>query len=173
MRYCPGFLIDAASSLSAKAFLENHFTLEQCCARTFEHLSQNYDDNFADLAVNIADFKLRILAEADIEDADGLLMRHIYGLLHYKKDLSIRSWNSIFRDPLKSQKTAATEDDLVNLLKMIDPDIRIVGADWRGKDFTGSELPIKIFFNSRNHSYSTSHLRERVYDAELKKRSQP
>ena len=66
-----------------------------------------------------------------------------------------------------------TEDDLVNLLKMIDPDIRIVGADWRGKDFTGSELPIKIFFNSRNHSYSTSHLRERVYDAELKKRSQP
>lgn len=114
MRYCPGFLIDAASSLSAKAFLENHFTLEQCCAKTFDYLSQNYDDNFADLAVNISDFKLRVLAEADIEDAAGLLMRHIYGLLHYKKDLSIQRWNSIFRDPLKPQKTAATEDELVN-----------------------------------------------------------
>ena len=114
MRYCPGFLIDAASSLSAKAFLENHFTLEQCCARTFEHLSQNYDDNFADLAVNIADFKLRVLAEADVEDAADLLMRHIYGLLHFKKDLSIRNWNSIFRDPLKPEKAATTENELVN-----------------------------------------------------------
>tara|TARA_R110002060_G_scaffold2728_2_gene4466 strand:+ start:1851 stop:2348 length:498 start_codon:yes stop_codon:yes gene_type:complete len=64
-----------------------------------------------------------------------------------------------------------TENDLVNLLKMIGPDVRIIGADWRGKDFTGSELPIKIFFNSRSHSYSTSNLRQRIYDAELKKRS--
>jgi len=114
MRYCPSFLVDAASSLSAKAFLENHFTLEQCCTRTFEHLSQNYDDNFADLAVNIADFKLRVMVEAGVENAAGLLLTHIYGLLYYRKDLSRRSWSSIFRDPLKPQKTATTENDLIN-----------------------------------------------------------
>jgi predicted Zn-dependent protease with MMP-like domain len=114
MRFCPGFLVDAASSLSAKAFLENHFTLEQCCTRTFEHLSQNYDDNFTDLAVNIADFKLRVLVEAGIEDAACLFKSHIYGLLHYKSDLGARPWNSIFRDPLKPQKTATTEKELVN-----------------------------------------------------------
>lgn len=114
MRYCPSFLVDAASSLSAKAFLENHFTLEHCCTRTFEHLSRNYDDNFTDLAVNIADFKLRIMVEAGVEDAAGLLKTHIYGLLHYKQDRSSRRWNSIFNNPLKPQKTATTENELIN-----------------------------------------------------------
>ena len=63
-----------------------------------------------------------------------------------------------------------TEEDLVNLLQMMQPDIRIVGADWKGKAFTGSDLDIEVYFNSRNHVYSTSALRERVYFAEKEKR---
>jgi len=62
-----------------------------------------------------------------------------------------------------------TEEDLVNLLKTIQPDIRIVGADWAGKSFTGHELPIPIYFNSRDHGWSTTDLRNRVYNAERKK----
>jgi len=62
-----------------------------------------------------------------------------------------------------------TEEDLVNLLKNIQPDIRIVGADWEGKSFTGHELPIPIYFNSRDHGWSTTDLRNRVYNAERKK----
>ena len=62
-----------------------------------------------------------------------------------------------------------TEEDLVNLLKAIQPDIRIVGADWEGKSFTGHELPITIYFNSRDHGWSTSDLRKRVYEAGCKK----
>ena len=63
-----------------------------------------------------------------------------------------------------------TEEDLVNLLKMLFPDVRIVGADWEGKEFTGCELPITIYFNSRDHGWSTSDLRNRVYEAEHQKR---
>ena len=63
-----------------------------------------------------------------------------------------------------------TENDLCELLKEINPDIRIVGADWQGKQFTGSELPVKVYFNSRDHGWSTSDLRDRVYRAELDKR---
>ena len=63
-----------------------------------------------------------------------------------------------------------TESDLYNLLKNgingRKIDIRIIGADWKGKPFTGHDLPIEIYFNSRNHNYSTSELRRRVYDAE-------
>ena len=44
-----------------------------------------------------------------------------------------------------------TEADLVNMLKTIKPDIRIIGEDWRGKPFTGHDLPIKMYYNSRNH----------------------
>ncbi|MHA2020130.1 MAG: adenylyltransferase/cytidyltransferase family protein [Candidatus Thorarchaeota archaeon] len=73
-------------------------------------------------------------------------------------------------------RTYETEDDLYSLLKQLHiehPDVvRILGADWKGKKFTGYDLPIKTYFNSRNHGYSTTSLRERVYVAEsLKKKS--
>ncbi len=48
-------------------------------------------------------------------------------------------------------------------------DIRIIGADWEGKPFTGYDLPIPIVFNSRTHSYSSSDLRKRIFEAESKK----
>jgi len=63
-----------------------------------------------------------------------------------------------------------TENDLITLLKSLDPHIRIVGEDWRGKPFTGHKLNIKCMFNVRKHSHSSSNLRERVYLAEHAKR---
>lgn len=62
-----------------------------------------------------------------------------------------------------------TEADLYILLQAVNPDIRILGADWQGKKYTGHDLPIPVYFNSRNHSYSTSNLRKRVYEAELER----
>lgn len=63
----------------------------------------------------------------------------------------------------------STEQELYNLLVEIKPDIRILGSDWEGKDYTGKELDIPIYFHNRNHTYSTSNLRKRVYQAELEK----
>ncbi len=63
-----------------------------------------------------------------------------------------------------------TEHDLYALLDELKPDVRIVGSDWQGKQFTGCELPIEIYFNSRDHGWSTSDLRDRIYQAELVKR---
>ena len=76
--------------------------------------------------------------------------------------------NSIkFVDEVKSYNT---ESDLVDILKEVNPDIRILGADHEGTKFTGYELSsIKTVFNSRDHGYSTSELRRRVYEAEKKK----
>ena len=62
-----------------------------------------------------------------------------------------------------------TEKDLYELLKRIRPDIRIIGADWQGKKYTGDDLNIPVIFNSRNHGFSTSELRRRVAEAENKK----
>lgn len=62
-----------------------------------------------------------------------------------------------------------TESDLVNLLVELNPDIRILGADHEGKNFTGKELPIEVYFNSRNHGYSSSELRKRVFLDERRK----
>lgn len=68
--------------------------------------------------------------------------------------------------------TYDTEADLVKLLKTLPIDVRIIGADWKGKEYTGKGLPIEIYFNTRNHSLSTSELRNRVYEAELKKKQE-
>lgn len=55
-----------------------------------------------------------------------------------------------------------TENDLINLLKKIKPDVRFLGMDWKGKKFTGKELPIKVIYNSRKHNYSSSLLRKKI-----------
>jgi len=65
-----------------------------------------------------------------------------------------------------------TESDLVKLLCDLQPDVRIIGFDWKGKQFTGSNLPIKLYFNSRDHSWSTSDLRDRIFVSEVRKRIQ-
>jgi len=58
-----------------------------------------------------------------------------------------------------------TEAELVEILKRLQPDIRIIGHDWEGKHFTGDDLDIPVYFNSREHSYSSSELRERIIKA--------
>jgi glycerol-3-phosphate cytidylyltransferase len=63
-----------------------------------------------------------------------------------------------------------TESQLYELLQEINPDVRIVGADWQGKEYTGYDLDIEVYFNSRDHEWSTSSLRDRVYVSEEKKR---
>ena len=62
-----------------------------------------------------------------------------------------------------------TEADLIEVLKKVQPAVRLLGADHKGKPSTGHELPIKCIFNTRDHGFSTSELRKRVFLAEKKK----
>lgn len=55
-----------------------------------------------------------------------------------------------------------TESDLVTILKNFRIDIRIIGHDYYGKDFTGKELDIPVFYNTRSHTFSSSELRKRI-----------
>lgn len=66
-----------------------------------------------------------------------------------------------------------TEKDLEDLLLMLPIDVRILGVEYEGKEFTGREIchrrNIELFFNGRDHSFSSSSLRRRVAEAELAK----
>jgi glycerol-3-phosphate cytidylyltransferase len=48
--------------------------------------------------------------------------------------------------------------------------MRILGVEYEGKEFTGREIchkrNIDLFFNGRDHSFSSSELRQRVANAE-------
>lgn len=59
-----------------------------------------------------------------------------------------------------------TEDDVLDILKTLPIDVRIIGSDYLNKDFTGKQYcvdnEIEIVYNNRDHSFSTSSLRDRV-----------
>lgn len=69
--------------------------------------------------------------------------------------------------------TYDTESELYVWLKHNAPriDVRIIGNDWKGKQFTGHDLPVKVYYNRRSHNWSSSELRERIYIAEDIKKS--
>jgi len=56
----------------------------------------------------------------------------------------------------------STEEDLLNLLQTIRIDVRIIGEEYKDKDFTGKHLDIPVFYNRRRHNISSTEMRERV-----------
>jgi glycerol-3-phosphate cytidylyltransferase len=67
----------------------------------------------------------------------------------------------------------ATEEDLLNILKTIHIDIRFLGDEYKTKDFTGKQWcldhQIELHYHEREHPYSSSNLRQRVWEAEEKR----
>ena len=63
-----------------------------------------------------------------------------------------------------------SERDLLNILKSYNIHVRILGREYQDKDFTGRHLDnIELYFNSRDHSFSTTELRNRIREAEDQK----
>ncbi len=66
-----------------------------------------------------------------------------------------------------------TEKDLEDIMLTLPIDVRILGVEYQDKNFTGKEIcenrNIKLIFNARDHSFSSSSLRKRVAEAELNK----
>lgn len=66
-----------------------------------------------------------------------------------------------------------TEEDLLVLLQSIRPDVRILGDDYVGKDFTGKQWcldnGVQIVYANREHGYSSTDLRQKIHKAESTK----
>jgi len=66
-----------------------------------------------------------------------------------------------------------TEKDLEDMLMFLPISVRIIGEEYKDKDFTGKQIcedrGIKIWFNSRSHRFSSSELRQRTYQSEMNK----
>jgi glycerol-3-phosphate cytidylyltransferase len=65
-----------------------------------------------------------------------------------------------------------TEQDLEDILEMYHIDIRVLGDEYRDQDFTGKDIckkrGIQLYFNKRDHRFSTSALRKQVVDKQTK-----
>ena len=68
-----------------------------------------------------------------------------------------------------------TGQDLQDILAMYHISVRILGEEYREKDFTGKEVcrkrGIELYFNKRDHRFSTTDLRERVTNEPCRKPS--
>lgn len=62
------------------------------------------------------------------------------------------------------------EKDVEDILNMFNIDIRIIGEEYKDMNFTGrttcTQRGISIYYNKRDHRFSSSGLRERVYNIE-------
>ena len=69
-----------------------------------------------------------------------------------------------------------TEKDLEDILLTLPLDVRILGVEYMKSEFTGRAIcekrKIELVFNGRDHSFSSTNLRERVWQAENTKRYQ-
>ena len=59
-----------------------------------------------------------------------------------------------------------SESDLNDILEMLPINIRILGEEYKQKDFTGKDVcrrrGIELYFNKRDHRFSSSSLRKRI-----------
>lgn len=66
-----------------------------------------------------------------------------------------------------------TEQDLLNLIMTQTIHIRFLSEEYLNRDFTGKQYclnnGIELFYHKRQHTYSSSDLRKRVYQVELTK----
>jgi len=62
------------------------------------------------------------------------------------------------------------EEDLIDVLSSFKIDIRIIGEEYKEKDFTGKEYckkkGIEIYYNKREHRFSSASLKKQVVDSE-------
>ncbi len=65
----------------------------------------------------------------------------------------------------------STESDLLDIMNMYPIDVRILGEEYRTRDFTGKDecrnRGIELYFNKRDHRFSTTDLRKRVCDERI------
>jgi glycerol-3-phosphate cytidylyltransferase len=68
-----------------------------------------------------------------------------------------------------------TEADLEDLLLTLPINVKVMGEEYKGKDFTGKQIckdrGIKLVYNGRDHSFSSTSLRKRVFEIENERNS--
>ena len=68
-----------------------------------------------------------------------------------------------------------TEQDLVDILSSFKIDLRIIGEEYKESNFTGKDYcekkGIEIYYNKREHRFSSSALRKQVSDSEKEKKN--
>jgi len=58
-----------------------------------------------------------------------------------------------------------TEEELLFLIKSINPDVRFLGDDYIDRDYTGKEIGTLIHWIDRSHGWSTTKFKQEIADS--------
>ncbi len=72
----------------------------------------------------------------------------------YKMLMSIRHIDEVYM--------YQTEEELLELMKTFDLNVRILGEDYLGKSFTGDDLDHEVIYTTRSHEWSTTKFKNRI-----------
>lgn len=72
----------------------------------------------------------------------------------YKTLMAIRYIDEVF--------IYQTEEELLELIKVFKPHVRILGEDYLGKPFTGDDLDIEVVYTTRSHDWSTTKIKDLI-----------
>lgn len=122
-------------------------------AGNFDVIHPGYVKMFRDCAENCDCLIVLLHSDPSIERPEKL-----------KPILSVEERKSILLE-LKSVCDVITytyEEQLLDLLKLGEFDIRFLGDDYKNKPFTGDNLPIPIHYLDRSHGWSTTKFKKLI-----------
>jgi rfaE bifunctional protein nucleotidyltransferase chain/domain len=87
-------------------------------------------------------------------------IRYNKGIQRPINPLRIRKYLMQSLKPVNSVSVFGSDDELINTIRAISPDIMVKGSDWKGKTIIGEEYCGKIIFYERINGDSTTKLLE-------------
>ena len=103
-KHCPVFILECAATFICDNFLDGSLPLEIICKKVSEHIATEYKELPEEDLRDIAESFLRVLSEANVDEADVVLKNYAYERLTFRRSGKTRNWESMLFDPMKGQK---------------------------------------------------------------------
>ena len=112
-RHCPVFILEAAATFVCDNFLVGTLPLDLICKKACDHISKEYKELPLEDLQDVAEAFLRVLAEANVDEADKVLKNYAYQRLSFRRSGKERNWESMLFDPMKGLKNFRLDLKLV------------------------------------------------------------
>lgn len=103
-KHCPVFILECAATFICENFLIGTLPIDTICKKVCDHVSSEYRELPIEDLRDICESFLRVLAEANIEEADVVLKNYAYERLTFRRNGKERNWDSLLFDPMKGLK---------------------------------------------------------------------
>lgn len=130
-------------------------------AGNFDVIHPGYIDMFKECSDTCDQFIILLHTDPSIERPKEKLKPILSVQERMKILFSLRYVSNIY--------TYTYEEDLLTLIKDIQPDVRFLGDDYKDKSFTGDELNVPIHWIDRSHGWSTTKFKSLIHDEYRKK----